>query len=220
MLSFVVVCALLLSPTTLFAATSTSWNFKTTNFKNLGTITSSITVDNLGLIATSAKPMSVNENSQTLSGTTYTHCLALGGSGSTSYRSVKVPVNGASTIKVTLMSSGSSSRNLIVANSSGSKLTTLTAGTSLATQSYNYTGSKGYIYLYSAGSGINIFKIQVDDNSSSSSTDDNNNNNNNTSDSSNTIVVSNGGTSLASAIAKAKSGTTIIVNGTVKSDSV
>ena len=219
-LSFAIVFSVLISPTTLLAA-SASWNFKDTNFKNLGTISSSITVDNLGLIATSSKTMSVIANSQTLNGTSYTYALALGGGGSTSYRAVKVPVNGASTIKVTLMSSGSSTRSLVVANSSGSKLTTLSAGTSLATQSYNYTGSKGYVYLYSSGSGINIFKIQVDDNSSSSGSGSGSDSGSDSGSSSgNTIVVSNGGTSLSSAISQAKSGTTIIVNGTVKSGTV
>ena len=44
--------------------------------------------------------MSVKANSVTVDSTSYTYCLALGGAGSTSYRSVKVPVEGASTVKV------------------------------------------------------------------------------------------------------------------------
>ena len=52
----------------------------------------------------------------------YTYCLALSGTGTTSYRSVKVPVSGSDTIKVVLRSSGSSTRNLIVADSNGKKL--------------------------------------------------------------------------------------------------
>ena len=83
-------------------ADSVSWNFKNSDFKNLGTISSTVTVDGLTLIATSAKTMSVISNSQTVSGTSYTHALALGGSGSTSYRAVKVPVSGVDTIKVVL----------------------------------------------------------------------------------------------------------------------
>ena len=82
------------------ASASTSWNFKNTGFKNLGTISSTVTVDNLSLIATSSKTMSVIANSQTVDGTAYTYALALGGSGSTSYRAVKVPVSGTDTIKV------------------------------------------------------------------------------------------------------------------------
>ena len=77
------------SPMTAKASDSTSWNFKNTGFKNLGTISSTVTVDNLSLIATSSKTMSVIANSQTVDGTAYTYALALGGSGSTSYRAVK-----------------------------------------------------------------------------------------------------------------------------------
>lgn len=246
-LSLAMVFSILLAPTSLLAA-STSWNFKTTNFKDLGKISSSKTVDNLGLIATSSKKMSVTKNSQTLDGTEYTYCLALGGTGAISHRAVKVPVNGASTIKVTLMSSSSSSRKLVIADQKGSQLTTLAADKKISMKSYNYTGSKGYIYLYSANSGINIFKIQVDDNSNSSSDSNSNSGSNSGSNSdsntgsnsgsssdsnsgsnsdsnsdstpSNAIIVTNGGTSLSSALSKAKSGTTIIVRGTVKSGTV
>lgn len=214
---------------TVKAASSASWNFKDTSFKSLGTIKADVTVNGLTLRATSAKPMSVIADSQTVSGTSYTYALALGGSGSTSYRSVKVPVNGASTIKVTLRSSGSSARKLVVANASGKSLTQLSAGTSAATKSYSYTGSAGYVYLYSAGSGINIYKIQVDDksstssgNSSSSGSSSSSGNSGSSSSSSTStsgkqIVVKNGGTSLASAVKSAKSGTTIVIDGTVKS---
>ena len=194
-------------------AASTSWNFKNSEFKNLNTIKSTVTVDGLSLIATSSKTMSVKSKSETLDGTKYTYCLALNGAGSTSYRAVKVPVSGKSTIKVVLKSSSSSkSRSIVVADDEGSKLTTLTAKTSVSLQSYTYTGSSNYVYLYSSNGGINIYKIQVD--SSSDSTDSG------STDSGSTIVVKNGGTSLETAISKAKSGTTIVVNGTVKSGKV
>lgn len=152
-------------------AASTSWNFKDNSFKNLGTISSAVTVDNLTLNAGSDKTMTVKADSQTVDGTEYTYCLALEGGGSTSYRSVKVPVAGSGTIKVTLRSSGNSARSLIVADENGSQLASLNAGTNASTQSCSYTGSAGYVYLYSSGSGINLYKIQVDDNSSSDTTD-------------------------------------------------
>ncbi|WP_027438648.1 hypothetical protein [Lachnospira multipara] len=150
------------------ASETSSWNFKNSNFKSLGTISSTTTVDGLTLLATSSKTMSVKADTQTVGGTEYTYCLATGGSGSTSYRAVKVPVSGSDTIKVTMKSSGSDSRSLVVANSQGSALTKLTASSSAATVSYNYSGSSGYVYLYSENSGINIYKIQVDSNSSNS----------------------------------------------------
>ncbi len=149
-------------------AASISWNFKDNDFKNLGTIRSTITVNDLTLIATEDKTMSVNPNTQTVDNTTYTYCLALGGSGSREYRSVKIPVSGESVIKVTLMSSGDSERSLIVADGNGTELTTLPAKTVAETAVYNYNGAAGYLYLYSGGSGINLYKIQVDDKSSSS----------------------------------------------------
>lgn len=168
-LMFVLIVAVSFENPTI-SASSVSWNFKNSNFKSLGTLTSTVTVDNLSLIATSSKTMVVKEDSQTVSGTSYTHCLATGGSGSTSYRAVKVPVSGSDTIKVILMSSGSSSRSLVVADASGTQLGTLTAGTTASLQSYSYSGSSGYIYLYSSNSGINIYKIQVDAKDSTTTT--------------------------------------------------
>ena len=57
--------------------------FQDSSFKNLGKITSSKTIDGLGLIATSSKSMQVKAESVTVSGRAYTYCLALGGTGST-----------------------------------------------------------------------------------------------------------------------------------------
>ena len=223
--------------TNIAGAASSSWNFKNSNFKSLGKITSTKTVDNLTLTATSSKTMQVKSNTVKVDGTSYTYCLALGGSGTTSYRNVKVPVDGASTIKVTM--DASASRSLIVANSSGSKLGTLDAGTSAATKSFNYSGSNGYVYLYSSNSNINLYKIQVDSasgsssgssssgssssgssSSGSSSSGSSSSGSSSSSTSGKTITVKNGGTSLSSAISSAKSGTTIIIDGTVKSGSV
>ena len=200
------------------AGTSLSWNFKNSNFKNLGTISSTKTVDGLTLVATSSKTMSVKEESVTVSGTAYTHALALGGSGSISYRAVKVPVTGSDVIKVTLRSSGSSSRNLVVANSSGKQLGTMTALAEASTQVYTYSGSSGYVYLYSANSGINIYKIQVDSDSTGSGSTESGSSSGTTSG--NEIVVKNGGTSLADAIKKSSKGTTIVIDGTVTSGAV
>lgn len=149
-------------------AASTSWNFKDNGFKNLGTIRSTITVDNLTLVATEEKTMSVNPDSQTVDDVLYPYCLSLEGSGCKDYRSVKVPVAGASTIKVTLKSSGTNERSLIIADENGTQLTALTAESNATMKSYNYNGSAGYVYLYSSNSGILLYKIQVDDKSGSS----------------------------------------------------
>ena len=208
------------------ASTSKSWNFKNSGFNNLGTITSTKTVDGLGLIATSSKTMTVKKESVTVNGTEYTYALALGGAGSTSYRAVKVPVSGTDTIKVTLRSSGSDTRTLVVADSNGKKLGTISASSSASLGTYKYSGSAGYVYLYSAGSGINIYKIQVDSTGTSSSSGGSTSTGGDTSTggSSSTggkeILVKNGGTTLAEAVKKASSGTTIVIDGTVKSGAV
>ena len=206
---------------TVQAAGSTSWNFKDSGFKSLGTITSNVTVSGLGLLANSSKTMSVIADGQTVSGTAYTHALALGGSGSVSYRAVKVPVSSEATIKVVLRSSGSTARTLVVADASGKQLGTMKADVVAAQASYTYKGSDGYIYLYSSNSGINIYKIQVDDRGTTSgSTSSGSSSSGTTTPSGNTITVKNGGTTLAEAVKSAKSGTTIVIDGTVKSDKI
>lgn len=211
---------------TVHAAGSTSWNFKNTGFKSLGTISSSVTVSGLGLVATSSKTMSVIADSQTVSGTSYTHALALGGSGSTSYRAVKVPVSSEATIKVILRSSGSATRTLVVADANGKQLGTMNAAAAAAQATYTYSGSAGSIYLYSSNSGINLYKIQVDDRgttssgSTSSGSTSSGSTSSTTTSSGNTITVKNGGTTLEAAVKSAKSGTTIVIDGTVKSNKI
>ena len=142
-LAFCMAFVLVLSNHTSVSAASVSWNFKNTGFKSLGTISSNVTVDGLTLVATSSKTMNVKAESVTVDSINYTHTLALGGAGSTSYRSVKVPVSGASTIKVVLRSSGSTTRTLVVADSKGNKLGTMSAASSASLKTYKYTGSAG-----------------------------------------------------------------------------
>ncbi|MDO5294084.1 MAG: right-handed parallel beta-helix repeat-containing protein [bacterium] len=200
------------------AASSKSWSFKDSSFKNLGQITSTKSIDGLSLIATSEKPMSVTADTATVSGTTYTYALALGGSGSKSYRSVKVPVSGNDTIKVTLRSSGTSNRTLVVANANGNQVGTIGCSQTASLGTYKYSGASGYIYLYSSGSGINLYKIQVDSNDSTSS--DSNTGSDSTTVSGKQIVVKNGGTTLENAVKQATAGTTIVIDGTIKSGAI
>ena len=117
-----IITTLLLAMSITSLAASTSWNFKDSSFKNLGTITTTKSIDGLELIATSSKPMAVKQNEQTLNGVNYTYALSLGGRGDMYARSVKVPVNGESVIKVTLKSSGSSDRTLTIADDNGNQI--------------------------------------------------------------------------------------------------
>lgn len=124
------------------ASETSSWNFKNSNFKSLGTISSTTTVDGLTLLATSSKTMSVKADTQTVGGTEYTYCLATGGSGSTSYRAVKVPVSGSDTIKVTMKSSGSSSS---VDTSDGTVVTSYQSLVSAISKAEQAGGGKVYV---------------------------------------------------------------------------
>ncbi len=143
------------------SAQSKSWNMGNTNFKNLGDITSNVTVDGLKLIATSAKPMSVKAENATVNGISYSYALALGGGGSTSYRAVALDISGTTNIKITARSSGTSTRTLNVADASGNILGTISCGSTAALGNVATTYS-GTVYIYSAGSGINIYKVQID----------------------------------------------------------
>lgn len=141
--------------------TNKTWNFSNSGFNSLGVLSSSTTVDSLGLNASSDKTMEVKANSQTLNGTTYSYCLALGGAGTTGYRSVAIPVSGNCTITVIGRSNGSDTRALVVANASGTTLSTLNQTASITSQTYTYTGQAGTIYLYSSNSAINLYSIAV-----------------------------------------------------------
>lgn len=102
------------------ASTTVSWNFKNSSFKNLGTISSTTTVDGLTLVATDSFTMQVKVKDATFSGTDYTYALALSGRGDQNGKAVKVPVSGNDVIKVSFQSASSTdTRILIVADSAG-----------------------------------------------------------------------------------------------------
>jgi len=202
------------------ASSSTSWSFKNSEFKNLGKINTTKTINNLSLIATKSKTMSIKSANASLNGESFTSLLALSGTGNASYRSVKVPVDTNAVLKVTL--DASSNRTLQVADTKGNKLTTLSASKTISTTQWTYTGKENFVYLYSTKSNINLYKIQVDYSSSSNSGSNTGSNSGSSSTTvpSGSIEVKNGGTSLSDAVKKAKSGQTVVINGTVKSGRV
>jgi pectate lyase len=151
------------------ADSSVSWNMSDTQFRNLGTISSTLTINNLKLIANSSSNMSVIKSTQSLNGTNYDYCLALGGSGSMTYRAIAVSVSGTSTVKITAKSSGTSTRTLAVVNDSGTEVGTIACSSTLSTGSVTINGT-GTLYFFSKNSGINIYKVQVDSTSSTDST--------------------------------------------------
>ena len=112
--------------------TSKSWNFSDTQFNGLRTVTSNVTIDGITLLANSSKPVSVPSSPQTLNGTTYQYCLALGGGGTTTYRAVRVPVSGSTVLKVTARSTGSDTRTLAIVNDSGQQVGSMNFSGSLS----------------------------------------------------------------------------------------
>ncbi|SFG83697.1 Right handed beta helix region [Lachnospiraceae bacterium C7] len=225
------------------SSSSTSWNFGDMSYRNFKNITSPVTVNNMTLIANgSKKNMQVCKESVNIAGISYSYALATEGSGSLSYRALRLPVYGASTIKVVAKSNGSDTRALIVTNSKGKQIGSMNATAYGNLSTYSYTGSKGYIYLYSSNSDIHIFKVQIDSKNSTvnpipSKKDDSSKvqpkkedskqddvNKDTSKDvtptiSGNTITVK-AGMSLENTVKKAKAGTTIIIDGTIKSGTI
>lgn len=160
--------------------------------------------------------MQVKAKNATVSGTDDTYALALSGRGDQNGRAVKVPVSGNDVIKVTLQSSSSiDARTLIVADSAGNQLTTMSAGTTASTQPYTYTGGGDAIWVYSQDSSIDIFKIQVDSNGISSTSTTTTTSDTSATNTSDDIVVTSY-SELLSAISQAENagGGKIYVSGT------
>ncbi len=141
-----------------------TWNFSTSEFNALGTISSTTTVNGLTITASSEKAVTVATGAKTIEGIAFTHVLKTGGTGSAAARSLQFAVTGACTIEVYLISANATSErtlNIYAGNYSGTPLTTMTAGLTASKQSYNYTGGATTIYLGSANSGINFYAINL-----------------------------------------------------------
>lgn len=149
------------NPPTIEAGINKNWNMGSSSFSNLGTLSSSITVDDLTLLATSAKTMKVSTSGAlTVNNASYSTFLALGGSGNTSYRAMKFDVTGPCTIKIVSKSSGSSTRTLNISDEEN-VIGTISASPTLTEGTYNYTGNASTIYIYSQNSGINVYNLSV-----------------------------------------------------------
>ena len=137
------------------------WNFSNSQLSSLGTISSKTTVGNIEINATSAKTVNVANDCATIDGNTFSKSLKLGGAGNTTYRSIKVPVAEGQTIKVYFRSNNTSAtRSLVIADVNGNQLTKVSASTATSA-TYEYTGNDGYVYIYSAGSGVNVYAVET-----------------------------------------------------------
>ena len=142
------------------------WDFGAPAFNSLGTITSSTTVDGLTIMATSDKPVVIEPHSITLTdGTVFTHRLKLGGTGAENYRNINFMVEGNCRIRVYAKSSGSDTRQLKISVGSFQADTENSwniVGDAYTHCTFNYTVNKpNRIYIFSGGSGINLYTIEV-----------------------------------------------------------
>lgn len=141
-----------------------TWDFSTSDFNGLGTITSTTTVKGLTIAASSDKAVTVATGAKTIDGHAFTHVLKTGGTGSAAARSLSFAVTGACTIEVYLISANATSErtlNIYSGSYGGTLLTTMPAATTAAKRSYSYTGSATTIYMGSANSGINFYAINL-----------------------------------------------------------
>jgi len=146
--------------------TDLTWNFSTSDFNALGTISSTTTVKGLTIAAGSSAVVTVDGSNKTIDGIAFTHRLKLGGTGSATTRNLSFAVTGACTIEVYAVSSSSQTGNERVLNIysgsyGGSTIGTLDIGLSAVKISYSYTGAATTIYMGSANSGINLYAINV-----------------------------------------------------------
>ncbi len=94
-------------------------------------------------------------------GESYTKVIKLGGTGSITNRSIAFNVKGKVTIKAVVASSGDAVRNFVMSDGTN-PITLGSAGKELVqlTGSYN-AETETTLYLYSASSGMNVYKIEV-----------------------------------------------------------
>ena len=141
-----------------------TWDFSTSDFNGLGTITSTTTVKDLTIAASSDKAVTVATGAKTIDGHSFTHVLKTVGTGSAAARSLSFAVTGVCTIEVYLISANATTErtlNIYSGSYGGTLLTTLPAATTAAKQTYAYSGGATTIHMGSANSGINFYAINL-----------------------------------------------------------
>ena len=125
--------------------------------------TSSIPIDSIfTLLATSDKKMTIANESATVNGKTYSKVLKLEGKGSTTYRSIKMDLTGAATIKVIAQNNSDSERKLDLLDAQGKEIQSFASPIGSAnTLTYSVT-SAGTYYICSLNSGIKIYGVIIE----------------------------------------------------------
>lgn len=106
----------------------------------------------------------IEANNKTIDGVAFTDRIKLGGTGTTTYRSVGFEVKAGATIEIYAVSSSSSAdRNSFLLDSAGNKLsTTATVVAGAAPAKYTFTVDKaGTYYFIGEGGGINVYGASI-----------------------------------------------------------
>ena len=142
-----------------------TWNFSDTQFTNLGTISSTQTVDGLTIVATSDKPITVDANSKTYGeNLQFTSRLKFGGTMGETYRHLRFAVSGSCTIEVYGMSSSKEARPIVLAKGQWDNTIHTWAdvsGSELSRLTYQYIGGSATLYIGSGKSGVNLYGINL-----------------------------------------------------------
>ncbi len=124
-------------------------------------VNTSFTVNNLLLTGgtDSNKPLSIMESAAEYDNNEYQYCIKFSGGGDKSKLNVSFETNGECIINVIAI--GGSNRYLQLSDKNGNEIKKETAGADIEKIVFNYMGNGERVYLYSAGSSIRIYEIEV-----------------------------------------------------------
>ncbi len=143
-----------------------TWNFSDTQFANLGTISSTQTVDGLTIVATSDKTITIDASNKTYGeNLKFTSRLKFGGTMGATYRYLRFEVKGSCTIEVYGMSGNSNTpRPIVLAKEQWDNTIHTWAdvpGSELSKLTYQYVGGSTTLYIGSGNSGVNLYGINL-----------------------------------------------------------
>lgn len=143
-----------------------TWNFSDTQFANLGTISSTQTVDGLTIVATSDKTITIDASNKTYGeNLKFTSRLKFGGTMDATYRYLCFAVKGSCTIEVYGMSGNSNTpRPIVLAKEQWDNTIHTWAdvpGSELSKLTYQYVGGSTTLYIGSGNCGVNLYGINL-----------------------------------------------------------
>ncbi len=147
------------------------WNISNAEFNELGTLSETTVVNGLTIWAHSEKTVTIDANNKSLDGMEFTHRLKLGGAGDFDEngqplgRVLSFDVSGDAKITVMGMSSSSGEDrelNLAIGHKDSIFATFPALGPEISKGEYNYSGGPATIYLYSPGSGVNVYYLKAE----------------------------------------------------------